>query len=342
MKVSLKTYMEMEYSINFLSIGDADAIVIMYKENDADTQHIALIDAGNVGDSDRIKQFIKNKYNTCHIDLAVCTHPDADHKGGFFDLLTDDEITIDEFWLKNPLNALNESDYEGLDEEELEELIIVSKRIFAHPEDESVNLIDLANEKCNNCYDVGVGAMADTMPIKVLGPFDKLYRQAAIGMLEEYQELDTKPDISPYMELAETDEDSARSMINNSNKDTYTNTSSIVLLFRPRTNSKYLLCGDASASSLADIITTTDEDLSNCILKVPHHGSIYNLTTDIIDSLAPQKSIICADGNSKHPDPHLVYYLRKYCNVYSTHHNTDYGITNRITGNKVQPFRQKF
>ena len=80
------------YEVHYLSVSDADAIIIRY-ENSGD-QYVVLIDAGNVSDSDKIKNYIWNHWKTYTIDLAICTHPDSDHKGGFFGLLNDRDVIM--------------------------------------------------------------------------------------------------------------------------------------------------------------------------------------------------------------------------------------------------------
>ena len=82
------------YEVHYLDVSDADSIIIRY--DDGRKQYIVLIDAGNVEDSAKIKNYIWNHWNTYTIDLAICTHPDSDHKGGFFGLLNDRNITIND------------------------------------------------------------------------------------------------------------------------------------------------------------------------------------------------------------------------------------------------------
>ena len=94
------------YEVHYLSVSDADAIIIRY-ENSGD-QYVVLIDAGNVSDSDKIKNYIWNHWKTYTIDLAICTHPDSDHKGGFFGLLNDRDVIINEFWLNTPEDVIKE------------------------------------------------------------------------------------------------------------------------------------------------------------------------------------------------------------------------------------------
>lgn len=78
------------------------------------------------------------------------------------------------------------------------------------------------------------------------------------------------------------------------------------------------MAGDACAKSLHDVVYNLGDEVKNCILKVPHHGSKHNLTTDVIDLLAPTSATISCKGSKKHPNSGVVYWLSKYCDVYST------------------------
>lgn len=86
---------KMKYEYEVLKVGDADAILIRHYIGNE--QFIILIDAGNAGDASIIKKHLNDYYGSYYIDLAICTHPDSDHKDGFFDLLQDDEIAIETF-----------------------------------------------------------------------------------------------------------------------------------------------------------------------------------------------------------------------------------------------------
>lgn len=97
----------MEYYVHILSVGDADAIVINYQDNNIRWWTI-VVDAGNVGDGEEVKRYIKHIENGCFIiDYAVCTHPDKDHKGVFFDLYEDSNVAISNFVFANPESILS-------------------------------------------------------------------------------------------------------------------------------------------------------------------------------------------------------------------------------------------
>ena len=44
------------YEVHYLNVSDADAIIIRYE--DSQNKYVVLIDAGNVGDADKIKNYI--------------------------------------------------------------------------------------------------------------------------------------------------------------------------------------------------------------------------------------------------------------------------------------------
>lgn len=91
----------MQYEVTIMDVKDADAIVVNY--HDGYQWWTAVVDAGNVGDANKVKVYVKHKENNKYvIDYAFCTHPDKDHKGGFFDLLTDSQVEICNFFIRRP------------------------------------------------------------------------------------------------------------------------------------------------------------------------------------------------------------------------------------------------
>ena len=63
------------FEVYYIDVGQADSALILC---DGET---LLIDGGNVGDSDLLYTFLKNK-NIGHLDYVVCTHAHEDHVGG--------------------------------------------------------------------------------------------------------------------------------------------------------------------------------------------------------------------------------------------------------------------
>jgi beta-lactamase superfamily II metal-dependent hydrolase len=88
-----------KYEIDILNVKAADAILIRcFNQND--WEYIVLIDTGNRNDGKKIIDHINKYYNQKYIDLAICTHPDNDHIGGFEYVL--ENIEIKEFWIHDP------------------------------------------------------------------------------------------------------------------------------------------------------------------------------------------------------------------------------------------------
>ena len=144
---------KMKYEYEALKVGDADAILIRHYIGNE--QFIILIDAGNAGDTSIIKKHLNDYYGSYYIDLAICTHPDSDHKDGFFDLLQDDEITIKTFWLTDPAQYLDVNDIQRYKNKENATKAV--RKIWQKSTNPNLNLIDLALDKCTEVISVTDG-----------------------------------------------------------------------------------------------------------------------------------------------------------------------------------------
>lgn len=311
-----------QYEIHLLKLADADSIVIMYKADANSPRKIIVVDAGNVEDWKEIKEFIYKRWGSYVIDIAICTHPDRDHKGGFFGLFEDTDVKIRKFCAIDPYRHIRDEEYEeGLSDKQKKK---ISRRPFDYPTAErDVNLLDIAESK-NVLESIQEGCEFDQVPLKVVGPSNDYYHEAALGMMNDYEEVVEDPEITEYDEDAEMSEEEALSVIDLDNETSCTNQSSVILLFRPNDRMKFLLTGDTSCGALLEAVEKNGDELKGCVLKVPHHGSRHNLTTKLIAKLSPTNAAICAKGSRKHPNPGIVFWLSKYCNVYSTHKGAFY------------------
>ena len=309
------------YEVNYLQLGDADSIILAYKENAISPLRIALIDAGNVGDAETIQNEIWNNWHRRDVDIAVLTHPDKDHKGGFFGLLQSPIFTIREFWMFFPWRRHTSisSTATPIEIPTFEKCY----DIYNHPTDDSLNLLQLIGNKKVVLKAVCKGFDSALMPLKVVGPTSEFADRNSSVMVSEFKEISDDEDLEAYVDDAQMTEADARSVIDTEPDDTSaTNMSSLILLFNP--GRKFLLTGDASRASLNAVLDENPYELIGSVLKVPHHGSKHNLNTEIIDRLQPQQSAICCAGTKKHPNSSVVYWLSKYGNVYSTHKNSFY------------------
>ena len=305
-----------KYEYEVLKVGDADAILIRHYIGDE--QFIVLIDAGNVGDAAIIKKHLNDYYESYYIDLAICTHPDSDHKDGFFDLLQDNDITIETFWLTDPAKFLDVNDIQRYRNEN--SAINAVRKIWQKSTDANLNLIDLALEKCTRVTSVTDGYKHPKLPICVVGPSAEYYAEVVKHMVADYG-IKTYEDSSKeaYDEVFKIDEKDIKSVIDNDEDPSPYNASSLIILYEPEVGKRLLFAGDANTTSIQMMLNKYKWLRNVELLKVPHHGSRRNLNTSIIENLSPKKCYISAAGNKKHPSGRLVYWLAKYGDVYSTH-----------------------
>lgn len=304
----------MEYYVNILDVGDADAIVINYHDNFR--WWTIVVDAGNVGDGNKIKNYIKHIDKGRYIiDYAVCTHPDKDHKGGFFDLYADVSVVISNFVLANPESILS-TDFRRL-QFPTGFLAQLGKETYNHPNDDSKNLIDIIRRYNTQNYSWSYNVDFIGVPLKIVGPTGQFLQDSVYDMALKFAEVTDEIDAELYNEDEVLTDKDVKSVIDTEKETSATNKASLILLFHPG-NKKFLLAGDACAKSLHDVVDSFQTEVQNCVLKVPHHGSKHNLTTEVIDLLAPVSATISCKGSKKHPNSGVVYWLSKHCDVYST------------------------
>lgn len=328
----------MDYDVNIIAVGDADAIVINYF--DIHRWWTTVIDAGNVTDGHLLKSYIKNRVNgKCIIDYAFCTHPDKDHKGGFFELFNDEDVKICNFIYANPVKSV-ENDLRRL-QFGTGKLARAAKKIYNHPTNDRLNLIEVARQhNATVIDDWELNSDFQGMPICIVGPTKEFFKEAAYDMALDFSELEDDANFQPYDEDETLEEDEARSVMDNAPEPSATNKASLIILFHPE-GRKFLLAGDACAKSIHDAIDAYGDNITNCVLKVPHHGSKHNLTSEVIDLLHPVSAVVSCRGSRKHPNNGVVYWLSKYCDVFSTAKSGSLIYQKSPVNNPATPLRRK-
>lgn len=335
----------MKYEYEMLTVGDADAILIRHYIKEE--PYVVLIDAGNTNASSLIKKHIKDYFNTTYIDLAICTHPDSDHKDGFFDLLVDDEVHVGEFWLTDPACFLDEQDIQRY--RSRENAIKAVRKIWNKSTDDSLNLITLAINKCGfyNVKNVIDGAKHSSIPISCVGPTFEYYLENVKQMVKDYNVIpydDSSKEA--YDETFKVDDNEIRSVIDKEEDPSPYNASSLLLLYEPGDGKMLLFAGDANTTSLQMMLDKYSWLRNVDLLKAPHHGSQRNLNTRIIDALSPKKTYVSAAGNKKHPSGRLLFWLARYGDVFSTHSANAYvhcsvgDIPRRADGKTLEPTKK--
>jgi len=303
----------MGYEIEMLNVGNADAIILRYINSNG-WEYVVVIDAGNKNDGEKVVNQI-NRYTTQkYIDLAICTHPDNDHIGGFFYIL--DNMRIDEFWIHNPAAHVDISEVRKAISQ-----ASVIKKIYKLTEsiDNNINILKLIETKGIKHSEPFKGLQHHTIPLTVLGPTIPFYE----NLLKTFRDVDglfreetiLEDDIlDDYLGFSFSevlDEDDDKSSENNS---------SAIIAFHPENGKKYLFTSDAGPKALQQVVDSYHYWTKNLDwLDVPHHGSKKNLTSALVAHFAPKTAYVSGKGKRKYPSQAIVNAFKKVgTNVYST------------------------
>ena len=323
-----------DYHIEMLSVGAADAF-ILYVIDAQDEEHLILIDAGNYKDGDKIIDHIRKYYSNPVIDLAIVTHCDDDHYGGFVRMLEKlsngdrDAITIRQFWVNDPSkNHIDVNDVKYVNSRP-----VVNNRAREIYNCRDLNLLELIDslriprtEKFAESINNGYGLPPIIRPdshftfLYIIGPTKAYYEELipkfrddlkykeSDNMYNESADIATNDSLSPTLDAAD-DDSSAH------------NQSSMIILFQPQENKKYLFMGDAGRDAFNHILTPHKSLIEKIQwLKVPHHGSKHNLDSEMIKWIKPKVAYISANSNDEYANRCTINALkRSRCDVYSTH-----------------------
>lgn len=317
-----------KYEIDFLNVEDADAILIHFYD-EYNNNYVVSIDAGRYSDGDVVSQFVKDHYHTRVINLAICTHCDDDHYGGYIKMLEEQKrypysgIHIKAFMINDPSKYATADDYKYY-------------RLNANVKDKAREVYDGENDKnliemiddmkihreealsCggNNDYSFYGGVF------EILAPTQRYYKLLVPSLrndLEPYDTTDTDTDdtslvcgecLSPKLDATPDDTSSH-------------NRSSVIVMFKPNETDKFIFMGDASETSFYQMLPMDRNKMKNAtLLKVPHHGSHHNLNSSMINLINPNIAIVSAKSTKKYFSPRVKFALKKKgVLVCSTHVN---------------------
>ncbi len=329
----------MKFEVEMLDVKAADAFLIHYID-DEEKSHIIMVDSGNYGDSEKIIRHIRDYYDKVNyngwrgyvIDLAVVSHPDDDHIGGYVHMLEEirdgklKDFCFNAFWVNDPTqhefvpdDVKNVRTQKSLDER--------LKCVYNYKEDDSKNLLDLIDEVGVYREEAFAGEQLNSPKITILSPTKDYYESLlpkfrnrmkfywAIEALEENQYSEDK-DIS--------DKDSLSKTLDSAKDDgSAHNQSSIVFLLETDDDKKYLFTGDAGR----DAFNHVPQDLLDSFngvdwMKIPHHGSKHNLDTRIIKHVNPKVAYISTEKQGTYLSLCTVFALKKNgTKVFSTSQN---------------------
>lgn len=311
--------------IDFLSVSNGeksgDAIALRYGDfSERKGYQVVIIDGGTKDSGNRLVEHVQKHFNTNHVDLVICTHPDADHASGLRQVIN--QCSIGEIWIHKPWEYSTEIRnlfHDGrITDNSLEERIKEAYN-FAH------EIVLLAVEKGIDVREPFAGRESVDGALTVLGPTTDYYK----CLLPEFTKT---PQAKTVLESATNMFNKAIDYIgetlnietlDESGETSAENKSSAVILLQ-FDGEKYLFTGDAGIESLNNVLTFSNESGINIskvkLMQVPHHGSKRNISPSILNAIKCDIAYVSASENSsKHPAKKVVNaYIRRGSSVYKS------------------------
>jgi beta-lactamase superfamily II metal-dependent hydrolase len=330
------------YEIEMLSVGAADAFIIHFTD-DSQVNHLILIDAGNYEDGQMITDHLRKYYTNPIINLAIVTHPDDDHYGGFIKMLEKiqnkdkDAIKINKFWINDPgNNHVDKNEVKWITKQK--SVNVRARSVFDLNDKNLIELIDsILGNSCREEKFTQLGTLkirekilnyikSDvTYPFfKILGPTKSYYESLVPNFRNDELNFHTPENDSNYVPSRDIPNETCLSpTLDNAVDDSSANNqSSLILLFEPNNEKKYLFFGDAGRDAFNKMPSSAKNSIHEKIywIKVPHHGSKHNLDSAMINWMKPKIAYISTECIGNFLNQCTVNALKaSKCSVYSTH-----------------------
>lgn len=337
-----------KYEIDMLDVKAADAFLIHFFNDENNSEYVVLIDGGNYDDGKTIAEFIRTNYTQHYIDLAICTHCDKDHYGGLVYLLEqqrdkgDDNMGIREIWVDDPANHVELGKIKWYRKQDT--LEVEARSVFDLGDTNLMKIIDDLVENgdiehyepfadADDYGDKPYTSSKWSNIISVIGPTVDYYSELAPDFRNDLQKKDyeTDEENEPNIELKEGKVYSKTLEDAGDDPSTH-NQSSVIVKFIPDDDNVFLFMGDAGRDAIDNMSEENIDSIQNVYwLKVPHHGSKYNIDNDMINHIHPEVAYISTEKYGHYLSKAVVNALKKAgADVYSTnvnrsmchHHNT--------------------
>lgn len=271
------------------------------------TQKVILIDGGYKENAARIKNHLQEYYNTNTIDIAIITHPDQDHISGFNALLDDNTVIVNTTYIHDPWNHTDHMFTRTEDKRR-------TKKSLGNAFDETLSiLLDTLNKSdAKNVEPLAPHTVKGTN-LHIIGPTRDFYRNT----LFKFPGMEGAESSGPsniYDEELTTYNDSIDHFLDNPKTSPKNNSSVITLLHDDEGTPVALFTGDAGVDAINQALDTAERQKLSYkgvfLFQIPHHGSIKNISKELIDRISPKNTYISAPPNKiEHPSSLLINYL---------------------------------
>ena len=315
----------MDFSIDMLSVGDADAIILWLKQDSTDI--IVFLDGGKKGDGYEVikhyEKYIKPNLPNKPLLIVINSHPHHDHIGGLPEIISHFKTDIRRVYFNDPLQYIGYMQRNLITE--YHQLNNTNRQISALYESlkEVDSFKDLLNKyglsPCPIFSDTNLGHSF----FSVLGPSEEFYKQ-------KVQFFTNKTSLENMRLLKEVEENINEvyeglipcKVVDEKNDASAENLTSTIIQLTDSSNRRYLFTADAGVDSF-ESAQENGFNMSNFhIVQLPHHGGRRNINTNWIGQFNPKQYWISAGGNKKHPRRAVIECIKKNlpdCKSYSTH-----------------------
>lgn len=292
------------FTVTALPASFGDCLWIEYGNTEA--PNVILIDAGPSAPKP-----LKSRLEALHarggfLELVVVTHVDADHIAGMLTLLEKDfyGVPVRDFWF-NGFRHLPGEVYGEKQGERLTGLVLDKGMPWNVAFESGPVAVD---DEAGSYPEIGLPGGAK---ITLLSPDATQLSKLKKSWIEVCGEADLYADITPSAEYFGENEAFGAGMpdvdaladTKFTEDDTVANGSSIAFALTYR--GKRILCGaDAYPSRLLRSLTALHGDgpFEFDVVKLPHHGSANNVSTDFVESMACPRYVFSTNGaRFKHP-----------------------------------------
>ncbi|PQB08008.1 hypothetical protein BST83_13240 [Polaribacter filamentus] len=316
----------MDFSIDMLSLGNADCNIIWTKAENAD--FVTIIDGGNPKDAKTIiehyESYIKPHISDDSPILIINTHPHSDHIGGLVDLVHYFKNKIARFYYNDPTDYIEEA--KRIEIKSLNESFLYSnqrvKKLFASLR-QSDDLSDILAQYKISKLEAFSDNNLDHNLFDFVGPSKAFYLEQ-LGYFTNIDNLRTSgSNIQPESDINEVQEGlNSCDIVDEKNDASAENLTSVLTKFIDSSNRKYLFTADAGVDAFEAAVSNGYDikDLHFC--QLPHHGSRRNVSTNWISNFNPKRFWVSANGSKKHPRKAVISCIKKNlpdCKTYSTH-----------------------
>ena len=319
----------MDFSIDILNLGKADATIIWAK--DKNENHILILDGGEKHQAPQVIKHYED-YIAKHVGknpniILINTHIHSDHIGGLEDIVKAQSIQkhIKAVYFNNPANgqtgtllkeAVDGAMRLGLDVPNVERLneCIVQAQNFSN---------ELARLGITEKHVFSDSPLPQPFGkhIRIVGPSADFYAQ---NMRSAGRSILLGPDLEEEDNFVNEQVESVDPCraIQTAKDRTHDNKVSVMLELTDSKKRRYLFTADASAPSFESAMAAGYLAGNYHFVQLPHHGSRGNMDAKWITHFAPNIFWVAAPGTSQHPRKALIDCIKRLlpsCKVCSTH-----------------------